>query len=308
MHRLFRSSFVSLLILTVPLSATAYSFADVLARQAIRSALHAPQARRTSATEISQRGASVTHGSENKACADLHPYGLPRANEQALTARSYYTCRLGYGGQYDPVTKTPRWIAEKLDRSSLEGEANRKGMDFEEDQQIPAAHRSTLNDYRRSGLNRGHLAAAADFRGSTEMMRQSFLLTNVVPEDPKHNREVWANLEAAVRELATRRGQLFVLTGPVNGTSRRTIGHGVVVPEAMFKVLIDPKTQEMTGFIIPNRDDQGDDPGRFQVSVRDVEHATGLDFNSRLSRKDADRLEVAGGSWIVPRIRLRFRD
>lgn len=214
-------------------------------------------------------------------------------NRESITdSGNPFTCRMAYGGLYDPATKTPRWIAEKLDASTLQGNANRKGMDFEEDDQIPASQRSALGDFKRSGFDRGHLAPAADFRASSDMMRQSFLLSNIVPENQEHNRTIWANLEAAVREMADRRGQLFVITGPVNGNSRRSIGDGVLVPDALYKVLIDPKRQEMTAFIIPNLSGQGDDPARFQVSVRDVEKVTGLNFSSALALQDADRLDA----------------
>ena len=80
------------------------------------------------------------------------------------------------------------------------------------------------------------------------------------------------------------------------------------MPYALFKVVIDPKKNEMTAFIIKNDSQQGDDPSKFQVPVRDVERATGINFNPSLSRGESDKLEVGGGNWIVPKVRVRFKD
>jgi endonuclease G, mitochondrial len=37
----------------------------------------------------------------------------------------------------------------------------------------------------------------------------------MVPQDPGSNRCLWEGIESAVRDLATREGEVFVLTGPI---------------------------------------------------------------------------------------------
>ena len=66
----------------------------------------------------------------------------------------------------------------------------------------------------------------------------------------------------------------------------------------MFKVIVDPGTKDMTAFVIPNDGLQGEEPARVQMSGREVERVTGLDFNPDLSRSEADRLEANGGAWV----------
>lgn len=252
-------------------------------------------------------GMSITQGQPNTGCPQFQIYGYPRPVNAQTRSRAYYTCRLGYAGLYDPQEKTPLWIAEHLDANYLGGRADRKGMAFREDPQIPAAQDAQPDDYRGSGFDKGHMAPAADFHASRPAMEQTFLLSNAVPQNPANNRGIWANLEAGVREWTARRGELYVITGPIYGNAaRQKIGRGVSVPDALFKVVVDGTRREMTAFVIPNRADLGDDPSRYQVRVRDVERMTGLDFNPSLSRSDADRLESAGGDWLLPRVRSRL--
>jgi endonuclease G len=255
-----------------------------------------------------ENAAAVMYGQTNPECARLHPWGPPATPG---STGFVFICRL-FESAVDPTAKSPRWVAELLSDSG-NGAHTREGMEFMPDPALPGRFQATLADYRGSGFDRGHLAAAGNFRSNRAAMESSFLFSNIVPQNPDHNRGVWANLEAAVRELAERRGGLHVISGPVyvdtpvrlkNG---RLSGSGVAIPAALFKVLIDQKRQEATAFLIPNQAGLGDDPRPFQVSVRDLERLTGIDFNPTLNRVDADRIEL-GGNWMIPRVRLRFND
>lgn len=291
------------LIFSAP--ASAYSI-ERLANQAIRQAIEGTSRSSAGAHYEAAPGRfSVTLGQENPECIELHAFGAPRTPsvEQPL-----YTCRTGYASFFDPGIKSPRWVVERLDGNNLDGGAKRKGITFQPDPQIPRFARVMPEDYRGSGYDKGHLAPAADFRASATAMEQTFFLSNIVPQDAKQNRSIWANLEAAVREMASRRGTLYVITGPVYQAPVATIGRGIPVPSALYKVIIDKQRGEMTAFVIPNNPDTGDDPARYQTAVRNVERATGINFNPSLSRQDADRLEVAGGSWLIPRVRVKFND
>src|SRR5690606_40631182 len=61
------------------------------------------------------------------------------------------------------------------------------------------------------------------------------------------NGGVWRELEENVRDWARKNERLFIVTGPVIGNSRETIGQNkVTVPEAFFKVLLDLRSEEHT--------------------------------------------------------------
>jgi DNA/RNA endonuclease G (NUC1) len=81
----------------------------------------------------------------------------------------------------------------------------------------------------------------------------------------------------------------------------------IPVPSNLFKVIVDSLSHEMTSFVIPNDDQRGEDPRLYQVSVWEVARLTGLDFNPPLSLAEADRLEVNGDAWVLPKFRSGFR-
>lgn len=91
--------------------------------------------------------------------------------------------RDGYTVSYNKETRLPNWVAWHLTADRLTGNANRKGIEFEEDTDVPSP-RATDSDYSRSGYDRGHMCPAGDNKWSKTAMRQSFLFTNICPQAP----------------------------------------------------------------------------------------------------------------------------
>ncbi|MFZ6870419.1 DNA/RNA non-specific endonuclease, partial [Klebsiella pneumoniae] len=85
---------------------------------------------------------------------------------------------------------------------------------------------------------RGHMAPNGDMPHK-ESQSDSFSLSNMVPQAPKNNQEVWRNLEEATRAIVTKQKQdVYVVTGPVfEGKRLKTIGQGVIVPTAVYKAV-----------------------------------------------------------------------
>ena len=142
-------------------------------------------------------------------------------------------------------TKTPLYVAQRLNARGLAAGANIKRKDkFYPEARLPMADRAQLDDYKRSGYSRGHMAAAGDM-GTEQGKAQSFSLANMVPQDPKHNGGAWGLIEQDTRRYIRRAdGDVFVITGPVFGASSTgAIGENRVrVPDAIFKLVYDPAT------------------------------------------------------------------
>lgn len=252
---------------------------------------------------------SVTKGYQNSNCPQFQAYGYPVSKDENIVKRSYFTCRLGYAGQFDPSEKTPLWSAEHITAENTQGQASRDDLDFIPDPEIPTNLSAFDKDYSRSGYQKGHMAPAADFKYNQLAMNETFFYSNAVPQAPQHNMHIWNYLEAATRELANRRGELYVITGPIYSSNPHLkLKNNVSIPDAIFKVLVDPKTKSMTAFIIPNNDNVGEDYNPYQVTVREVEKVSGLNFNPSLSRSESDKLEVSGGDWIMPKPRKRNKN
>ncbi|MFW1754178.1 DNA/RNA non-specific endonuclease [Acinetobacter wanghuae] len=166
----------------------------------------------------------------------------PVLMKDSLKKDSYSLCFNGFNVGYSGVSKTPLWVAELLTPSRLSQKIPRED-NFHEEQQVRAAHRATLSDYKASGYDRGHMAPNADMPTKAAQF-DSFSLANMVPQAPKNNQQVWRELEEATRAIVTKQKQdVYVVTGPVFASKKlKTIGKGVIVPTATYKAIYLPKT------------------------------------------------------------------
>lgn len=206
---------------------------------------------------------------DDKLVMQISPKGTP---EQILK-------RTGYVASYNKTTLLPNWVAWHLTAERTEGSAKRSGVDFAEDTEVPEP-RATDWDYYNSGYDRGHMCPAADNKWSKKAMRESFLFTNMCPQNGNLNRGDWNEMEMACRKWAKKYDDLYIVCGPILYKGKhKTIGKNkVVVPEAFFKVVLrtgdDPQA---IGFIYKNT--SGNRPKDSYVNtVDEVERITGIDF------------------------------
>lgn len=206
---------------------------------------------------------------DDKLVMQTSPKGTP---EQILE-------RTGYVASYNKVTLLPNWVAWHLTAERTEGSAKRSGVDFAEDTEVPEP-RATDWDYYNSGYDRGHMCPAADNKWSKKAMEESFLFTNMCPQNGNLNRGDWNEMEMACRKWAKKYGDLYIVCGPILYKGKhKTIGKNkVVVPEAFFKVVLRTgDNPQAIGFIYKNT--SGNRPKDSYVNtVDEVERITGIDF------------------------------
>ncbi len=204
-------------------------------------------------------------------------YGIPPADLH-LFNRQYI---LGYSFLF----RQPRWALELIDPATMRMEEKdlRRLNNFRDDLRVPEMFRATLRDYRRSGFDRGHLIASADRLNRTVVNSETFLLSNMSPQDPGFNRGIWRALEESVRGLAKQKKyvEVYAICGPLFaiGDPIEVIGKNhVVVPDAFFKSILAEDRRgrlEMWTFAIPNADVSGS-LSSFLRSTKEVERRAGL--------------------------------
>ena len=83
--------------------------------------------------------------------------------------------------------------------------------------------------------------------------QESFSLANIVPQAPALNRGLWEGIESAVRTLALKEGELYVVTGPIfSGNDLEAVGN-VLVPNSLWKAVLDPRRGRASAYVVENR-------------------------------------------------------
>uniref|UniRef100_A0A8C5QZR7 Endonuclease n=1 Tax=Leptobrachium leishanense TaxID=445787 RepID=A0A8C5QZR7_9ANUR len=244
-----------------------------------------------------------------QAAAELSvPAGVTRFG---LPGLSQLKSRESHVLSYEPRLRGPAWVLELLTGERIHGEADRQSSDFQEDESVHPYHRAQNTDYRGSGYDRGHLAAAANHRLSQKAMDETFLLSNVYPQNPHLNRKAWNKLEKHCRKLTKSNRNVYVCTGPLflprtepdgkTYVKYEVIGkNNVAVPTHFFKVVVLEKfggELELRPYVMPNAPvDENIPLERFLVPIESIERAAGLLFVPNLV-KSTNRLQAitAGG-------------
>lgn len=195
-----------------------------------------------------------------------------------------------YTVYFNPKNHEPNATIYELTADETEGNEPRTN-NFIHDENVPQSAHAW--DYSNSGYDRGHMTPAADMKWDAEAMQQSFLMTNICPQDHSLNAGAWSRLEKKIRAWAQRDSQLIVATGPIIGQSTLTIGKEMLipVPEAFFKVVYAPRQARAIAFVYPNSPKCNSKMRKYAVSVRHVEQLTGLNFFSSLPDDEENRIE-----------------
>ncbi len=208
---------------------------------------------------------------------------LPTSTTGQIIRHTYFT--LSYAQEH----KQAEWVYYELTPKYITGTQARTD-NFRPDPKV-TTNSAQLSDYRGSGYDRGHLCPAGDMRLNHTSMSETFYLSNISPQVPSFNRGIWSTLESIVRNWAMTEDMIYVVTGGVLTSSEGSIGaNRVTVPQYYYKVIYEPETPKMIGFVLPN--ERGTRPIEdYVVSVDSVEVLTGIDFFPQLEDSLQSALE-----------------
>lgn len=190
-------------------------------------------------------------------------------------------CYEAFAVLHSGATRTPVYVAQRLNRKTLEDANEKRAKRFFADARLPHGERAELGDYKNSGYSRGHMAPAGDMSTPTAMA-QSFSLANMVPQNARHNAGAWNKIEQDTRHYVQRaKGNVFVITGPVFTDAGPRIGaNGVKVPTYLYKLVYDETTQKAWAHWQENW--EGETVGR-PISYQELVKRTGVEFLPRMA-------------------------
>lgn len=210
----------------------------------------------------------------------------------------------GYTVGYSEPLENPLWAAYRIaDIPNLPSPAPRPES-FEPDARTVS--RVTSDTYTNSGYDRGHLAPnyAIATRYGTAAQRETFLLSNIVPQRHTLNAGPWKELEIKIAtSYPARFGEVWVFAGPIFDQNPRRLanGRGPAIPTACYMIVIDESDGRIRTqtFLLPQETPTGTDLRRFLVSIDEIERRTGLDFLAELEDGAEAALEVrpASAMW-----------
>ncbi|XP_054267602.1 endonuclease G, mitochondrial-like isoform X1 [Macrosteles quadrilineatus] len=205
---------------------------------------------------------------------------------------------------YDRRNRVAAWVFEHLTAESVKknDQVDRSKCEFTEDKSIHEYFRSRNSDYKGSGFDRGHLAAAGNHRVCQRHVEQTFLLSNMAPQvGVGFNRDSWNKLEQHVRRLTRIYPNVYVCTGPLYLPKTESDGKlyiryqvigtsHVAVPTHFFKIVVmelHDKKLHMEAYVMPNQKIADNTPlNVFMVPPESIERASGLLFFDRMSRSN----------------------
>jgi endonuclease G, mitochondrial len=210
---------------------------------------------------------------------------IPAPNEGVVYEHNFYS--FSYVEEHEQA----EWVAYLL-RNRKDLGVFERSNDFREDTLVITGSAS-LEDYRGSGYDRGHLAPARDMSFSKISMSESFYFSNISPQEPSFNRGIWKSLEGKVTRWGQENGQIYVVSGGVLKDDLPSIGENEVsVPKIFFKVVFQFERGDlgMIAFLIPNQKGKKE-LYEYAITVDQVEKETGIDFFPGLENKLETDLE-----------------
>jgi endonuclease G len=215
-------------------------------------------------------------------------------------------CHSAFCLVYSEEHEVAKWVAHVLSNEIVNGNVSRSndfridslittGSSQEEDYFLKELKDDGSYKYDGFGYDRGHLAPSADFRWSEKALSESYFYSNMTPQLPDFNREIWADLESFLRAHVYNNPtkDLFVITAPVltDSLPKQTRGvNNMSIPELHYKIAVDFEDEKGIAFLIPQK--YNDYPiESFVVSIDSLETLTGINFYPNLTDSQEEKIE-----------------
>lgn len=205
---------------------------------------------------------------------------------ESLKQQTRELCFRGFAVLHSGVVRSPLYAMENLTEERVLA-AKKIGREdtFHEELRLPANERATLQDYSRSGYDRGHLAPSDDM-SDMQMQHESFSLANMILQAPKNNRVLHVGIEKEVRKIALEHKNIHVGTGIA--FTRNTIEKkgNVLVPHNIWKAVYIPSTKQASAYWENNNNSL-----EYEViSINELKKRSGIDVFPQLTEQEKNTI------------------
>ncbi len=177
----------------------------------------------------------------------VHDAAGPADNEELLVQG-------GYVMDHDSDLRTSLWASYRLTaKNMIDAQGKQRVNCFRKDPRRGSENAAVTSDYDEPRYDQGHMANDADLKYELIEQLNSYILSNMSPQECRFNRGIWLSLEELTRAWATKYDTIYVTSGAIfdrddndirdadadaermrsrNGKAR------VAVPSHYYKVLI----------------------------------------------------------------------
>lgn len=245
-------------------------------------------------------GGTTSSNANANTTAQNKDYGrleFPHLSEQnSIVVIHYDGNELNYSVEWDYVKKSQRWSCYQLYKSNMQkntqryypGDDNYVSSQYPYDPDLPRSYYFSKDPYWNTGYDHGHICPSADRLNTENANYQTFYLTNMQPQRNDFNAKVWANMEAFVRNVASRNAYRFCDTlyvckgGTIDNQSQilQTLSSGLIVPKYFFMALLAVKNGQYhaMGFWVEHKANSDTHLSKYALTISALQKKTGIDF------------------------------
>lgn len=202
-------------------------------------------------------------------CSEMYYQGYKpsfNTNVKDICYSEYNTLYNVEKGFNHPIFSAERLTPERLKKAN----ALKRVDSFHNEPSLSINEQATVDEYKRTGFDKGHLAPNKDFSNKISQ-EECFSMSNMIPQTPENNQGIWSKLEAFVRHIGFKNSDTFVFTGPLYDNSSKSFKNKTKIPTYVWKVVYIPSKNSGIAFISTNNDS----PEIFTKSISEFEQILG---------------------------------
>ena len=142
------------------------------------------------------------------------PWGVHRSTGSVAGERMLH--QDGYLLSHDSDLRTSLWVAYRLSGPEIEAGGGKERVNcFRKDPRMTRAETATTTDYNEPRFDQGHMANDRDLKDVLQEQVNTYIMSNMSPQEDCFNRGIWLSLEHQVRRWARAYGEVYVTSGAI---------------------------------------------------------------------------------------------